>query len=279
MSTGTTGSGSGPNPVVRNLRTVLATGLPGLTDDQLDDLADRTHDELCERVGAALTEDVSTDQLEKFAAMLDGGADDDEFQAWLKTNAPGSKVIVACVRANLLAEVIHTVTDADPRSVNGERLAAELVAVRLEIIESWLSDEELQYTREGHRLTIGLEKHGSPLSALIDIRLPDTADRLLTLTARPHGLDFTDLTESQLESLAATWNGATSLPKAVVRDDETGHRIDGEIAIPYPAWSTREQVLVPIARSIDEFFSLFEKLRAAIAPEDAHPAGRSVITT
>jgi len=255
-----------PNNVLDNLRATLAAGLPGLPPKRLEDLAARTHTELCERLGDALTNDLTGVQVAEFERLVDDNADDDAFKAWFDANAPYSKVTGACLRADLVAEVTKTVATADPASVEGTRVVGEFTPISLDIIEHWLRQDDVEYRRRDNTILIGLERRDSGLRVRITISLLDSRAAVLTVTGQCAVRDLRPAVDLQhLHEFAADWNASTLLPKAVVRSTQpSGASIEGEISVPYPNWSSREHVMAVLAHSIDDMYALFENLEAAL---------------
>lgn len=273
MTTNTAQPEPATDHVLVNLRATLAAGLPGLSHSRLEDLAVRTHTELCERLGDALASNLASDQIAAFEQLVDDDADDDAVQAWFRTHAPHSKVTGACLRADLVAQVIKTVATAEPDSVEGTRRVGELTPISLDVIERWLREDEAECHRRDQTILIGLEKRANGLTMVISISLPDTPRGVLTLTGRTTDRDDAPTpTERQLRDFATAWNASTFLPKAVVRQsEESAPYLEGEISVPCLNWSTREQVIAIIAQSIDAIYAMADKLPTAAVESVDNP--------
>lgn len=253
--------------VLSNLRATLAASLPGLPRTQLEDLAVHSHEELCERLGNALASNLAPCQLADFERLVDDAADDNDFKAWFHANVPYSNVTAACLRADLLAEVIKTAATADAAAVEGVRVVDELVSISLDVIEQWLRQDEITCHRAERAILIGLEKKDSGLQVAITIRLFDTPTRMLKLTGQ--AIKRSDgpppPTAEALDDFAAAWNASTALPKAVVRRvGASATWIEGEISVPCSRWSTREQVMAIFAQSVEAMYAMVGELAASL---------------
>lgn len=264
--------------VLSNLRATLAASLPGLSRTQLEDLAVHSHAELCERLGNALASNLAPSQLADFERLVDDDVDDDAVEAWFHSNVPYSRVTAACLRADLLAEVIKTAATADPSAVEGVRVVDELAPISLDVIEQWLLQDEITCHRAEHAINIEIENKDSGLQVAITIRLIAYPARVLKLTGRAmKRSDGPRAAAETLDDFVAAWNAYTALPKAVIRQVGSSPTwIEGEISVPYPKWSTRQHVIAVIAQFVEAMYAMLDQLHEALGeigetPESQNP--------
>ncbi|WP_264000209.1 DUF5663 domain-containing protein [Mycolicibacterium vanbaalenii] len=93
-----TNANSGDRGIRWDVETQLAAILPGLSDEDLTDLASRVGEELHLRIGTALSAGLTNQQLEDFEKLMDGG-DDHLRNEWMETHRPDCRATVATVLA------------------------------------------------------------------------------------------------------------------------------------------------------------------------------------
>ena len=102
-----------------NEQLLVELGLGGLSDVDQRLMLEHMYDTLEFRVGMAMAEDMSNDQLDEFEALLDGG-DEDRALAWLEAEFPNYQDVVREELAGLknevaaLADQILTIVSEDP---------------------------------------------------------------------------------------------------------------------------------------------------------------------
>ncbi|XTP34611.1 YbjN domain-containing protein [Mycobacterium sp. TJFP1] len=257
-----------------DIETQLAANLPGLTDDNLGDLARRVTDELHTRVGEALSKGLTSLQMDEFDELTRLG-DDRLCAHWLDANRPAYRATVATVRAELVAEVVRTVAEANPVVAQGKHLLARLMRNSIDVVEQHLGAHGLEYTRadDGVLRVSSAAKDNDP-PTVVCIALSGRAADALTLTGSAVGADFPDEEHDRLAAYAANWNRRTWSPKALVISDlDTGRcKITGEVAAYTGRLVTRSQIDAVIGHGMRSMFMLFSDARRTLNPEFS-PAG------
>ncbi|ABM16736.1 DUF5663 domain-containing protein [Mycolicibacterium vanbaalenii] len=245
-----------------DMETQLAASLPGLSDTDLTDLAARVGEELQVRVGTALSSGLTSQQLDEFAQLLDRG-DDCQRNDWLETHRPAYRAAVATVRADLVAEVVRTVTAANPAAAHGDRVFARLLPTSIELAEAHFDSHGLKYTRHDAGLRVlfaGGDDDETATVVWVDVagRPGDT----FTLTGAALDVNFAHEDHDRLCAFAADWNKRTWNPKAVVVTDDDGRcKVMGEVALCIGPRVARTQVDVALSRALGSIFALLAEAR------------------
>ena len=245
-----------------NLRAQLAANLAGLSDDDLHTLAVRSTEELEYRVGDALSNGLTEEQLAEFERLLDR---DEDCRRWLENTLPTYKATVAIVCAKLIAEVTETVASADPAAVIGDRAFAEVRTASADLIEEHCGTRELKYSRTDDTtcLTFAAGEARPEVSSWLNLTDRD----LLTVKGEAPEVSFPVEAQDTLSAFAAKWNCETWLPKAVIEcgtECGTGSdwlRLTGEIANPLPPRVTRAHIDTLITDAVNAMFAFFEAVQ------------------
>jgi hypothetical protein len=245
-----------------DLRHQLAACLPGLGDDDLQSLATRTSHELEYRVGEALSNRLTDEQLIEFQQLRDRD-EGEQCTPWLETNIPGYKATIAIVRAKLIAEVIEAVASADPPSVIGSRGFAEVFATSLDLIEAHCRAREIKYTRTDDTVYFLYAATESQPVVGISVRMR-AGGPLLEIVGTAPEASFPAQARDALNEFASNWNLTTWLPKAVIAtdsDESDRFRLRGEFATPLPPRVTRTHLDTVIAVGVATICNLFRDAR------------------
>lgn len=265
---------AGPDNVDRGIRwdleTQLAASLPGLSDEDLTDLAARVGEELQDRVGNALSAGLTSGQLEEFEQLIDRG-DSSGCDDWLEANRPGYRATVATVRADLVAEVVRTVSSANPAAAQGNRTVAQLLRTAIELAEAHFDGYGLKYTRNGDRLRVMFTDDDGESSTVVWVALAGRHADTFTLTGTAADVGFPPAEQQRLCEFAADWNQRTWQPKAVVLTDEDDGRcqLAGEVAICIGPRVTRAQVDTVLGRGLGSIFAMFADARRILTLADS----------
>ncbi|WP_006246353.1 YbjN domain-containing protein [Mycolicibacterium tusciae] len=271
-----------------DMETQLAVGLPGLSDKDLSDLGVRVGEELHLRVGRALGAGLTDKELKEFEQLLDGG-DERLCDKWLESHRPNFRATVATVLADLVAEVVRKVTEANPAAAQGNRVIAQLLRASINLAETHFDSQGIQYTRNENGLLAVLEGEDDGPETLVWVAMAGRHADTFTLTGSAAGIDFAPEEHERLCAFAADWNRRTWNPKAVViTDEDTGRcKVMGEVAASTGPRITRAQVDVMFGRGFGSILALLAEARQSLSvpksdgqmtPIDAD-AGGSVIRT
>lgn len=243
-------------------REMLAASLPGLSDHELDALAASAQDELYERIGQLLSAGLTDVQLHEFDTLLVVDVNGELCLKWLRDNVPTYSATVATVRARLVADVVETVSTADPSAVAGLRQFAEVGKASMKLIERYATSRALNCDRNAAGLIAQLEQTGERPALNVTIALARNGTLL-----RVHGWMTAGLPGSFTtthEAFAAVWNAAQPLPKALVRKGAHPEpdRLTGEVTTLLPAFLTRPHLDGLIQQSIESIVAFSHAARA-----------------
>ncbi len=258
-----------------DMETRLASHLPGLSDEDLADLAVRVDDELQLRVGDRLSKGLTEQQLEEFAQLIDRGADH-QCNQWLATNVPHYRAAAAVIRAELLAEVVRTVAAADPAAAHGHRSFGQLLRISIDLAGIYLQRHGIEYNRNDGGLELTLPGNGDEPEVVAFIGLAGSHADTFILTGSAVGVDFPHEDQQRLCVFAADWNQRTCNPKALVVADKNGGRcrVMGEVAICVGPRITRSQVDVALSRALESILTLFVDVSRSLTSSE--PDGQTV---
>lgn len=241
-----------------DMETRLASYLPGLSDEDLADLAVRVDEELQVRVGDSLSDGLTVQQLEEFGRLIDDGADR-QCNEWLLTHRPNYRATVAVVRAELVAEVVRTVVAANPAAADGHRSFGQLLRTSIDLAEVHLQRHGIEYTRNDGGLELTLAGDGDETEIVAFIGLAGSHADTFTLTGNAVGVEFPHEDHQRVSAFAADGNLRTCNPKALVVTDEYDEqcRVMGEVDICVGPRITKAQVDVALSRAIESMRTLF----------------------
>ncbi len=261
-----TTTGNAGHGIRWDIETQLAVGLPGLSDNDLTDLAVRVGEELHLRVGRALGTGLTDMQLKEFEQLLDAG-DDALCDKWLESHRPNFRATVATVLADLVAEVVRNITDSNPAAAQGNRVIAQLLRASIDLAETHFASQGVKYTRSENGLLAVLEGEDDGPETLVWVAMPGRHADTLTLTGSAAGVDFAPEEHERLCAFAADWNRRTWNPKAVVITDEDTARckVMGEVVACIGPRITRGQVDVMLGRGIGSILALLAEVRQSLS--------------
>ncbi|OMC39029.1 hypothetical protein A5740_03035 [Mycobacterium sp. GA-1841] len=190
---------------------MLAVGLGGLPDADLDTLAAHTHTELEQRIGYALACHLSEPQLEEFDELTEQNPS--ACAQWLHDVIPTYCATVARVRAQLVAEVTQAVLGAQPEVADRSRRISEVVEPSLELAEQILSESGYMVRRAADTLEFRLKAQLGCPELVIEIGLFERGD-LISVT----GWLAENRAACGAAQFATRWNLVAPLPKAVAMD-------------------------------------------------------------
>lgn len=217
------------------LRSQLSVLLPGLTDDELDELTQDSFSEWIDRVGEQLHATLSPSQRTEYDALDSDPVGD--VGAWLTAAIPNHTAIALQSRAVLVAEVFASVSQRLPRALAGRRRFAELHSPSVDMIEGYCRRNDLMFEPTEKLVAIPNAADGDDCPRMTLFAELASSRALLTVTALSPDLTFTEDSLSVLHELARQWNAETWCPKAVVSVDEKRNTVHlkAEIAIPLPS--------------------------------------------
>jgi hypothetical protein len=197
--------------------------------------------------------------MAEFDALTKQGTEQ-QCARWIEKHMPDHRVTVATVRADLIAEVVRTVSAADPATVRGNRQVREVMKASIEGVAGHFDDGAQRFQRTDGEVRVHIDATDDQPGLVITITVPDDATLLTVSSAVP-----LVLTGPAAANFVVAWNMSAPLPKAVVVEaPEVGRQeLVGEVVTQLPARVTRVHLDRVIDQSIARVCSLFRTARAS----------------